>query len=541
MTDPASDTTIERRDHPLLLSTGIRQIEGRSLSALPEGALMARAAAALADVCARQLRRLPAGTPVLAICGPGNNGGDALLAAMRLADRGWRVAAITLLPDEPTADDARRIWRAWRDQGRSMSAAGELPSLLIDRPLVIDGLFGIGLSRALPPAASLIAQQLARARAWVVAVDVPSGLDADRGCIVGPPGSFAIRADVTVTMIADKPGLHTGDGCMLAGQVIVADLELPASSRKDTRSVDQGRLIDRAAPSVLAPSRSRDAHKGRFGDVLVMVGQAQMAGAALLAALGAQASGAGRIYLGSQDGLADRAGHPELMTRALRLDEPDAQQALGAATVIVAGCGLGTDAQAQRKLMHALAHRAALVLDADGLNIVAGDPAMLSLLQARAVAGLTSVLTPHPLEAARLLGITTAEIQQDRRGVAVKLAALTGSIVVIKGAGSVVAGPDGGWSINRSGGPILAVAGTGDVLAGTIAGLLASSVSQGLKDADSHVGLSAELTRLGVWIHGDAGDSLAAQPEWSASIGLPAAQLVQAIRIGLNRLAAGRS
>jgi hydroxyethylthiazole kinase-like uncharacterized protein yjeF len=272
-----------------------------------------------------------------------------------------------------------------------------------------------------------------------------------------------------------------------------------------------------------------------------MVGQAQMAGAALLAALGAQASGAGRIYLGSQDGLADRAGHPELMTRALRLDEPDAQQALGAATVIVAGCGLGTDAQAQRKLMHALAHRAALVLDADGLNIVAGDPAMLSLLQARAVAGLTSVLTPHPLEAARLLGITTAEIQQDRRGVAVKLAALTASIVVIKGAGSVVAGPDGGWSINHSGGPILAVAGTGDVLAGTIAGLLASSVSQGLKDADSHASLSAELTRLGVWIHGDAGDSLAAQPEWSASIGLPAAQLVQAIRIGLNRLAAGRS
>jgi hydroxyethylthiazole kinase-like uncharacterized protein yjeF len=484
---------------------------------------------------------MPAGTPVLALCGPGNNGGDALLAAMLLADRGWRVAAITLLPDEPTADDARRVRQAWRDQGRSISAADELPSLLIDRPLVIDGLFGIGLTRALPPAAGLIAQQLAQARAWVVAVDVPSGLDADRGRIVGPPGSLAIRADVTVTMIADKPGLHTGDGCMLAGQVTVADLELPPSSRKDTRPVDQGRLIERDAASALAPSRSRDAHKGRFGDVLVIVGQMQMAGAALLAALGAQASGAGRIYLGSQDGLADRAGHPELMTRALRLDEADAHQALGAATVIVAGCGLGTDAQAQRKLMHALNHRATLVLDADGLNIVAGDPAMLSLLQARAVAGLTSVLTPHPLEAARLLGITTAEIQQDRRGVALKLAKLTGSIVVLKGAGSVVACPDGGWSINCSGGPILAVAGTGDVLAGTIAGLLASSVSQGLKDADRLATVSAELTRLGVWIHGDAGDWLAAQPDWSASIGLPAAQLVQAIRIGLNRLAAGRS
>jgi hydroxyethylthiazole kinase-like uncharacterized protein yjeF len=223
MTSLASATMVERREHPLLLTAGIRQIEGRSLSAFPEGTLMARAAAALADVCARQLRRMPAGTPLLALCGPGNNGGDALLAAMLLADRGWRVAAITLLPDEPTADDARRVRQAWRDQGRSVSAAQELPSLLIDRPLVIDGLFGIGLTRALPPAAGLIAQQLAQARAWVVAVDVPSGLDADRGCIVGPPGSLAIRADITVTMIADKPGLHTGDGCMLAGQVTVAD------------------------------------------------------------------------------------------------------------------------------------------------------------------------------------------------------------------------------------------------------------------------------------------------------------------------------
>jgi hydroxyethylthiazole kinase-like uncharacterized protein yjeF len=350
-----------------------------------------------------------------------------------------------------------------------------------------------------------------------------------------------VQADVTVTMIADKPGLHTGAGCVLAGEVIVADLELPLSVHENSQSTDQGRLIDRNAVSAFAPRRSRDAHKGRFGDVLVVVGQEQMAGAALLAALGAQATGAGRIYLGSQDGLTDRTGHPELMTRALQLDEGDAQRALGAATVVVAGCGLGTDTQAQRKLRHALAHRAALVLDADGLNIVAGDPAMLSLLQARAVAGLPTVLTPHPLEAARLLGITTAEIQQDRRSVALTLAALTGSIIVLKGAGTVVACPDGGWSINRSGGPILSVAGTGDVLAGAIAGLLASSVSQDLKDADRHATVCAELTRLAVWIHGDAGDSLAAQPDWSASTGLPAAHLVQAIRISLNRLAAGRS
>ena len=537
MTDTAAATTAEPCGPVLLLSDALRQIEARYLTALPDGTLMARAASALAESCAVLLRRLPAGTPVLALCGPGNNGGDALLAAMQLADRGWRVNAISLLANQPTAADARFIWQQWLDRGLPMSAPGNLPLLLLDRPLVLDGLFGIGLTRALPPAANLIAQQLARARVSVVAVDVPSGLDADRGSIVGPPGSVAVRADLTVTMIADKPGLHTGAGCALAGKVIVADLELPPSTCSNAQRGDRGRLIERDGVIAIAPRRSRDAHKGRFGDVLVMVGQAQMAGAALLAALGAQATGAGRIYLGSQDGLTDRAGHPELMTRALRLDDPDAQRALGSATVIVAGCGLGTDAKAQRKLMHALAHRAALVLDADGLNIVAGDPAMLSLLQARAVAGLTSVLTPHPLEAARLLGVTTADIQQDRRGVALTLAALTGSIVVLKGAGSVVACPDGDWSINASGGPILSVAGTGDVLAGAIAGLIASNLSQG-PEGLAH---DADLTRLAVWLHGDAGDALAAQPDWSASIGLPAAQLAQAIRISLNRLAAGRS
>jgi len=572
MTDRDSASAADLH-HALLLSAGIRRVEAHYLDALPVGALMARAALALADACAGQLRRLPAGTPVLALCGPGNNGGDALLAALLLADRGWRAVAISLFGGEPAADDARRIWQQWRDRGLSMSSPDALPALLLERPLVIDGLFGIGLTRALPPAASLIAQQLALAPVSVVAVDVPSGLDADRGSIVGPPGSQAVRADLTVTMIADKPGLHTGEGCILAGEVRVADLALPRLQQAETANADRGHLIDRDAVSAIAPRRRRDAHKGRFGDVLVMVGQAQMAGAALLAALGAQATGAGRILLGTGDGMADRAGHPELMTRALRLDDPDARQALGPATVIVIGCGLGTDEPAQRKLAHALAHRAALVLDADGLNIVAADPGMLSRLQARAAAGLTSVLTPHPLEAARLLGISTAAIQQDRRSAALRLAALTGSIVVLKGAGSIVASADGRWSINRSGGPILSVAGTGDVLAGTIAGLLASNLSQGVTDAariaagdlselggelggelgkvvadqtldhsvDPHNGVATQLTRLAVWIHGDAGDLLAAQPEWSASIGLPAAHLAQAIRISLNQLAAGRS
>jgi hydroxyethylthiazole kinase-like uncharacterized protein yjeF len=523
--------------HPLLTSSAIRSLEARALAATPEGTLMSRAADAVADACATLLRGLPARTPVLALAGPGNNGGDALLAAIRLAARGWAIRGLALSAAPPAAADAARVHAQWHALGLPLHGPDALDGLLAERPLVVDGLFGIGLARPLPEAAAAIARRVAGLQLQVVAVDLPSGLDGDRGAVVGGPAGTALRADVTVTMIADKPGLHTGAGAALAGRVVVADLGLPALGLVPTPfetpgdgPLPWGLLVDAdAAAALLPPPRRRDAHKGRFGDVLVVSGTPPMRGAATLAALGAQAVGAGRIYVGVDAGvpLADPV-RPELMARAMDPAAGDGERALGRATALVVGCGLGRDARAARLLAAALEHPAALVLDADGLNGVAADGRLSERLAARAACGRPSVLTPHPLEAARLLGVQTADVQADRIGSAHRLAIATGACVVLKGAGSVVALPDGEWSLNASGGPILSVAGTGDVLAGAIAGLLAA-------------GLPARAAAAcGAWLHGAAGDLLAASPGWRAGVGLPASRLADAIRAVVNRRA-GRS
>jgi hydroxyethylthiazole kinase-like uncharacterized protein yjeF len=524
--------TIPLPGHPLLTCSAIRSLEARGLAATPEGTLMSRAADAVADACAALLRTMPARTPVLALAGPGNNGGDALLAALRLAERGWAVRGLALSATAPAASDARRVHDAWRARGWTLSPPEAIGALLDARPLVIDGLFGIGLARPLPAPAAAIATALAERAATVVAVDVPSGLDADRGAVVGGTGDVAVRADVTVTMIADKPGLRTGAGAVHAGRVIVADLGLPALGIVPVPfealadgPLPWGRLIDADAVSPLLPIRSRDAHKGRFGDVLVIAGTPSMRGAATLAVLGAQAVGAGRLYLGTEESVPPYALHPELMSRRLDPADPDPARGLGPATTLVCGCGLGRDEAAARKLAAALDHPAALVLDADGLNGVAADGRLFERLRARAAAGRPSVLTPHPLEAARLLGVQTADVQRDRIGAACRLAAAAASCVVLKGAGTVVALPDASWSIVGSGGPILSVAGTGDVLAGAIAGLLAAGLPP------------AHAAACGAWLHGAAGDALAAEPGWRGSIGMPASVLPDAIRAEINRRA----
>lgn len=518
--------------HPLLTASAIRALEARGLAATPPGTLMARAAEAVADACVERLRALPARTPVLALVGPGNNGGDALLAAMRLAARGFAVRAIGLSPRRPEADDAARVRAAWDASGRPLGPPAELDDALAARPLVIDGLFGIGLARPLEGTAAAIVAGVNASGLPVVAVDVPSGLDADRGAIVGGATGTAIRAVATVTMLADKPGLHTGAGTTHAGRVTVADLGVPALGLRPEPlaaapggPAARGHLVDAATVGPTAAPRHADSHKGRFGDVLVVAGEPSMRGAATLALLGAQAVGAGRLYLGldDDDPVAGDPLRPELMTRRLRLRTATGEAALGPATAVVAGCGLGRGERAARALAAALDHPAALVLDADGLNVVATDAALGARLAARAAAGRPTVLTPHPLEAARLLGVQTAEVQHDRIGAAYRIAAATGACVVLKGAGTVVALPDGSWRINASGGPILSVAGTGDVLAGTIAGLLAGGLSP------------VEAASGGAWVHGAAGDALAAEPDGSGGIGLPASRLPDAIRATVNR------
>ncbi len=463
----------------LYRTSTIRAIEHEWIARLGGGVLMDRAAAAVSDAAARLARALPRATPIVALVGPGNNGGDALLATAKLRERGFPAQALALLPGEPSAQDALAVWKAWRARGGSLGAMDDLPGWLARSPLLIDGLFGIGLVRPLDGAAALAVSRIdAASHRGLIAVDLPSGLDAETGTVVGGAQGRAMRASLTVTMIGDKPGLHTGTALDHVGRVQVAGLELPHDTPAD------GELFDEARARALLRPRARDSHKGSFGSVLVLGGAAGMTGAALLAGRGAQAAGAGKVFVAAPDGPAFDPGQPQLMTRPF-------DAGFEGIDVLCIGCGLGRSGRALEALERALRTALPLVIDADALNLLADAPGLVQVLARREA---PAVLTPHPLEAARLLGRTAREIQADRIGSACELAARTGAVALLKGAGSVAALPGGGFSIIDAGNPALASAGTGDVLAGVITALL----------AQGHA--ARDAAPLGAWLHGRAAD-----------------------------------
>jgi len=455
----------------------LRAAERQAAATLAAGTLMQRAGAAAADWIVAQGAR-----SVRIICGPGNNGGDGYVCAAELKRLGADVACVALAA--PTTDDARAAAARWRDGGGTLLAQIDDAA---GADLLVDAIFGIGLARPLHGVFLAAARWLNQQSCRVVALDVPSGLDADTGAWVaggvGDADDLGVIADATLTFIADKPGLHTGDGCDAAGEVVVFDLALTirGSALRLTAVTDFAAL--------LVPRR-RNSHKGTYGDVLVVGGGRGMVGAPVLGARAALRLGAGRVFvhlIGSSQSRFDPA-QPELMFRAAD-GIPDA-------CVQVVGCGLGTDALAAEALAHSLARaeqRAAhLVLDADALNLLATRAPAWRAPAPRA--GARIVLTPHPLEAARLLAIDAASVQRDRIGAACRLAVASACIVVLKGAGTVIATPDGRTWINPTGGPALASAGTGDVLSGMIGAMLAQG-----KDAVAAV-LAA------VWLHGAAAD-----------------------------------
>jgi hydroxyethylthiazole kinase-like uncharacterized protein yjeF len=320
-------------------------------------------------------------------------------------------------------------------------------------------------------------------------------------------GGQVLPATVTVTMIADKPGLHTGLGLTCAGEVRVATLSDPAERPALAPSAAgmllvrgvraDGVLLDAAAVRRLLPARGIDAHKGTSGDVLVIGGRLGMAGAARLAARGALGAGAGRVWIAGDSRSTDAAdpGRPEIMRAMIAAGDP-----LPAHVKVVAiGCGLGQDRQAWQYLQSVVGSRALMVCDADALNLLAAMPELTRPVQQRVA---PTVLTPHPLEAARLLGISTRRIQDDRIGAAQTLARRYNAVVVLKGAGTVIADSWGHYAINSSGNPVLATGGTGDVLAGIIAALAAGSTAVPAATA-------ATAALAGVWLHGAAGDLVA--------------------------------
>jgi hydroxyethylthiazole kinase-like uncharacterized protein yjeF len=490
MIDKLLPTRISR---PLYGVANSRAIETAALAAHPGQQLMERAGLAVAKLALALLPSGPTGT-VWIVCGPGNNGGDGLVAARLLRAAGLRVRVSLIDADRPAPADAAAALRAALDAGVDIARDAAPPD---DVALLIDALLGLGLSR--PPGATMAAaiEALNALAAPVLAVDLPSGLLADTG---RPAGPVAVRADHTLSLLTLKPGLFTADGRAHAGELWFDALGTQASLPADALLLGHDCMAGWHGRHRAA---SHSSHKGSQGDVLVLGGAAGMRGAALLAARAALAAGAGRVYgcLLADQGVGLDPQRPELMhwPRAWMAQE----SALWRDKTVVAGCGGGKEIAAELPPLLREAQR--LVLDADALNALAADAALGRLLDAR---GLPTLLTPHPLEASRLLGSSAADVQADRLAAAQQLAERHRCTVILKGSGSIIATAGQRPAINSSGSAALATAGSGDVLAGWIAGLWARWPT-----AEPHA-----LACAAVYWHGLAGQSQAAGPLRAADL-----------------------
>lgn len=497
----------------------LRQTETSAAARLSTGTLMQRAGSAAARLALSMLQSAP-GKNILVLAGPGNNGGDALEAAQRLAEEGCRLTVLLFAEARSQPLDARNALERVRDASHKnlhfADPVAEAEAVFSGTwDLVIDGLFGIGLRRTLPEPIRRTIESVNRLSCPILALDVPSGLNADTGNPVGD-NPVAIHADVTLSYIGDKPGLHTGHGRDHAGVVEIDTLDIdPAFFPEPTIVLNEPKLF----AADFRPRR-HGSHKGSFGTVAVLGGSTGMAGAAILASRAALYAGAGRVVTAFVDvPSAYDATQPELMCR-------DAASADLQSAVVVAGPGLGEHRAAQDALVRALGRTSdmqqPLVLDADALNLIAAHGRMQQQL-ARRRSGM--ILTPHPLEAARLLGTTALDVQANRITAARMLADRFNAVIILKGSGTVIASPQSVTVINQTGNPALATAGTGDVLAGLCGALLAQGVPL------------HEAALAAVWLHGRAADQLVERG--IGPIGMTATELLPEIRRLVNQLASG--
>jgi hydroxyethylthiazole kinase-like uncharacterized protein yjeF len=454
---------------PLFTAAAMREIDRLWAARHPAASLMERAGAAAAELAGTLASE--SGAPALVLAGPGNNGGDALVAARRLTAQGFRVDVVSRADPARLPPDAARAWAGWRENGGTILA--DIPPLR-RYSLVIDGLFGVGLQRDIGGEDARWIEQANEMGCPKLALDVPSGLDSDSGRIRG----CALRADHTLTFIGLKPGLFTADGPDYAGQLHLDMLGVDPADLPPAPGIALTQLESRHR----LPARAQNSHKGLFGHVGIVGGSHGMVGACLLAGRAALRQGAGSVTLGALD---ERVvvdyGEPRLM---FAVPESLVGRHPG---VLAVGPGLGRGARAHALLEAALTASCPLVLDADALNLLAGSPDLANRAARRSH---PTLLTPHPGEAARLLGVSGADIQANRIEVAQRLSAQYHAHVALKGAGTVIAHPDGRYAINTSGGPWLAHAGSGDRLTGMVAALLGQGMAAG------------DALEAAVWLHG---------------------------------------
>ncbi|HSM50391.1 MAG TPA: NAD(P)H-hydrate dehydratase [Thermoanaerobaculia bacterium] len=501
----------------VLTAAAMREVDRRAIEELgvPGPVLMENAALGVVEALAA---RFPQVERVSLVCGPGNNGGDGLAVARHLLSRGYEVRVALADGGRALSGDAALQLRILEAIGLSPVRFGPdgdpapLLAWLAGGELLVDALFGTGLTRPLAGWAARLVEALDRLPLPRLAVDLPSGLDGDRPEIPGP----ALRADLTVTFAAPKVAQVLPPASGLVGDLVVADLGIPGWLVEEAPGGIH--LICSGELAAALPPRAPESHKGSFGHLLLVAGSPGKAGAAILAARAAVAGGAGLVTVATPAPLAPTVelGSLESMTLALPASASGAL-ALGGLGLLLAaaeardavalGPGLGEDPEAREVARRfALACSRPLVLDADGINAWAGQPELLRERRA------PTVLTPHPGELARLLGREVSEVRSDRLGAVARAVEATGAFVVLKGHRSLVGTPDGEIHVNPTGGPAMASGGSGDVLTGLLGAFLAGGVEPGTAAA------------LAVHLHGLAGDLAAAELGGPA---VPAAELAR--------------
>ena len=461
---------------------------------IPGFELMSRAGQA---VFALIRSRYPAAKSLAVFCGAGNNGGDGFVVAGLALLSGWKVEVICLSEPENLTGAAQEAYGNFKKAGGRAVLFNA--RLTIRAEVIVDALLGTGLTRELTGEYAQAISLINNMFAAKIAVDIPSGLHADSGNIMG----CAVKADATVTFIALKQGLFTGEAPEYCGRIEFAPLAVPESVFEQVPSsvyLVQPKRFDK---------RPRSSHKGDYGHVLVVGGDLGYSGAARLAAEAALRVGSGLVSVATRKEHAPylNAARPELMCRGIEnIDE--LENLLERATVLVIGPGLGQSEWSKMVFSRAIETQKSLVVDADGLNLLAESPR----------SNANWILTPHPGEAARLLGATTKTIQADRFAAVQAIQRKYGGITVLKGAGTMIAS-SGDIAVATAGNPGMASGGMGDVLAGVIAGLIAQKFD------------SKTAAWQGVCIHGAAADKAA---ESDGERGLLASDLFNHLRKLVN-------